>query len=339
MMDRLLLKDYMPRSTLVLEENIVEKPCFPAIDAHNHLGLWEGKWRIGDVERLVELMDYCEVRAIANLDGKWGDTLKKNLERYEERYPGRFFTFANVDWSEVDDPDFGENQARQLEDSVRAGARGLKIFKQLGLWVRYVSGKLIPPDDPCLDPIWAKAGELGVPVLIHVADPVSHFQPLDRFNESWEALHRWPEWLFYGPQFPSFEELMKQLINLMEKHPETIFITAHVGCYAENLKFVGRMLDEHPNVYTDFSARIGYLGRQPYSAREFLIKYQDRILFGTDNTPSVEVYRRYYRFLETQDEYFPASSGPRAPHIYGVYLPAEVLEKIYHKNVERLILA
>ena len=130
---------------------------------------------------------------------------------------------------------------------------------------------------------------------------------------------------------------MRQLVNLVERHPETTFITAHVGCYAENLKFVGEMLDEHPNVYTDFSARIGYLGRQPYSTREFLIKYQDRVLFGTDNTPSVEVYRRYYRFLETKDEYFPASSRPRAPRIYGVYLPAEVLEKIYQKNAERLI--
>ena len=347
-MEDLLLRDYMPRSTLVTEEHVVEKPKFPAVDAHNHLGFrtdafgqpipGEGTGWLGDVDGLVETMDQCDIRAIANLTGRWGDDLKRLLEQFERRYPDRFYTFANVDWSGVYEPGFGEQAAAQLEESVRAGARGLKIFKNLGLHLKDASGKLLSPDDERLDPLWAKAGELGVPVLIHIADPVALFQPLDRFNPAYLTLQRFPEWHFYGPEFPGFQELIEAGIRLISRHPETTFITAHTGWYSENLKFVGeQMLDKLPNMYTDFSARISTLGRQPYSAREFFIKYQDRILFGTDMTPSPQVYQTFFRFLETADEYFEASPGAPMRRIHGLYLPDEVLEKVYHKNVERLV--
>jgi len=347
-MDDLLLKDFMPRSTLIVEEHVVERPKFPAVDAHNHLGFRtdafgqprpgaEIGWR-GDVDGLVRTMDQCDIKAIANLTGRWGDDLKRLLDQFEGRYPGRFFTFANVDWSRVNEPGFGEWAAAQLEESVKAGARGLKIFKNLGLRIRDASGKLLMPDDERLDPLWAKAAELGVPVLIHVADPVALFQSLDRFNPSYLTLKRFPEWHYYGPEFPSFHELIEAGIRLIAKHPETTFITAHTGWYSENLKFVGeQMLDKLPNMYTDFSARISLLGIQPYSARKFFIKYQDRVLFGTDMTPSIEVYRTFFRFLETADEYFEASPGHPMRRIYGIYLPDEVLEKIYFKNAERVI--
>jgi len=347
-METLLLKDYMPRSTLVTEEHIVDKPRFPAVDAHNHLGFrtdafgqptaGEGTGRLEDVGQLVETMDQCGIRAVANLTGRWGDDLKRLLEQFEGRYPGRFYTFANVDWNRVNEPGFGEWAAAQLEQSVRAGARGLKIFKNLGLRVRDASGKLLLPDDERLDPLWAKAGELGVPVLIHVADPVAFFEPLDRFNSAYLALQRFPEWHFYGPGFPSFRELIEAGIRAIARHPDTTFITAHTGWYSENLKFVGeQMLDELPNMYTDFSARIGLLGCQPYSARKFFIQYQDRILFGTDMTPSPQIYQVFFRFLETADECFEASPGHPMRRICGICLPDEVLKKVYHKNVEKMV--
>jgi predicted TIM-barrel fold metal-dependent hydrolase len=349
-MEDLLLKDYMPHSLLVTEEHVVEKPKFPAVDAHNHLGFptdafgetvaGEGTERTADVGKLVETMDRCGITAICNLTGRWGDDLKRLLDRYEGGFPGRFYTFANVDWSRVNEPGFGEWAAAQLGESVRAGARGLKIFKNLGLRLKNASGKLIPPDDERLDPLWAKAGELGVPVLIHVADDMPFFQPLDRFNEYYLLLKRYPEWHFYGPEFPSHRELVEAGIRLIARHPETTFITAHTGWYSDNdLRFVGeQMLDKLPNMVTDFSTCLYTLGRQPYSARKFFIKYQDRILFGTDMIPSRQVYQTHFRFLETADEYFEAyDSWPGRHRTYGLDLPDEVLEKIYHTTVEKVV--
>ena len=337
-MNDLLLKDYAPHSTLVTEEHIVEKPRFPAVDIHNHHRFWTKDRGVQSVGRLVEMMDYCGITAINDLDGGFGDDLKQSLATYEQAHPGRFVAFAHVDWNRIDEANFGEKMAAQLEDSVAVGARGLKIFKELGLRFRDASGRLVSPDDERLGPIWAKAGELGVPVLIHVADPVAFFQPLDRYNSSYLGLKRRPEWHFHGPEFPSFEELIEAGMRLISRHPGTTFITAHTGWYTENLKFVSeQMLDELPNMYTDFSARIGLLGIQPYSARKFFITYQDRILFGTDGTPSPQLYQAHFRFLETADEYFQASPGRPFSRIYGIDLPDEVLEKIYHKNVEKLI--
>ena len=344
-MSDLLLRDFAPRTQLVLEEHVVEKPRFPAVDAHNHLGFATDAFGdprpdglIGhgeDVSALIDVMDQCGVTAIGNLSGRWGDDLKRLLDRYEGSYPGRFYTFANVDWSGVNEPGFGERAAAQLEKSVRAGARGLKVFKNLGLRLKDASGKLLRPDDERLDPLWAKAGELGVPVLIHVADPASFFTPLDRHNEAYLELQRFPDWHFFGPEFPSFRELIDAGIRVISRHPRTTFITAHTGWYSENLRFVGeQMFDKLPNMYTDFSARINYLGRQPYSAREFFVKYQDRIVFGTDATPSLPTYGTYYRFLETADEYFGAWQLTR---IYGLYLPDDVLQKVYHRNIEKLV--
>jgi predicted TIM-barrel fold metal-dependent hydrolase len=275
---------------------------------------------------------------MVDLDGGYGDELKQSLESFDQAHPGRFIIFANVDWSRIDEANFGEKMAAQLEQSVAMGARGLKIFKALGLRIRDRSGRLVSPDDERLAPIWAKAGELGIPVLIHVADPVAFFQPLDRHNPSYLTLKRRPEWHFHGPEFPSFEELIEAGIRLMKRHPETTFITAHTGWYTENLQFVSeQMLDELPNMYTDFSARIRWLGIQPYSARKFFVRYQDRILFGTDGTPCLQLYQAYFRFLETADEAFDAQPGRLFSRIYGIDLPNEVLEKIYCRNAAKVI--
>ncbi|HKO24745.1 MAG TPA: amidohydrolase family protein, partial [Chloroflexota bacterium] len=275
----LRLVDYAPRPTLVVEQHEVRRARFPALDAHNHLGHWvsrDGGWIVRDVPELLRVLDACNITAIVNLDGMWGDELEANLDRYDRAYPERFLTFAQVDWDLVALPDFGTRMARQLEDSVRRGARGLKVWKTLGLRYRDAQGRLIPIDDERLFDLWEAAAEQRVPVLIHIADPVAFFQPLDRFNERWEELRRHPDWHFYGPEFPSFEALIEQFERLIARHPRTTFIGAHVGCYAENLGWVGHMMDTYPNFNVDISARLAELGRQPYSSRRLFERHPDR---------------------------------------------------------------
>jgi predicted TIM-barrel fold metal-dependent hydrolase len=346
--DDLLLRDYMPRSTLITAEHIVQKPRFPAIDAHNHHGFrasafgldGSDAWMRGyeDADELVRIMDQCGIKTAANLTACWGDDLRRLLDRYEGRYPGRFYTFAGVDWSRVGSPGFGELSAAQLEDSVQAGARGLKVFKGLGLWYRGADGEYLSPDDEELDPLWRAAGELGVPVQIHLGDPVPFFQPLDPFNERYLQISSRPEWHHYTRGFRSFDSLVESGIRLVSRHPSTTFITSHIWWCGGNLDFVRtQMLDKLPNMYTDIAAHIGTLGRLPYSSRRFIIDYQDRILFGTDIQPTAAGYQPYFRFLETADEYFQAQPGQPLPRIYGLDLPNKVLEKIYHLNAERII--
>jgi predicted TIM-barrel fold metal-dependent hydrolase len=217
----------------------------------------------------------------------------------------------------------------------------LKIWKSFGLSVRDQHDVLVPVDDPRLDPLWQAAGDLSVPITIHVADPLAFFLPLDAHNERWEELHAHPDWYFPSPPFPPFLSILEQLASLVQRHPGTTFIGAHVGCYSEDLAWVGALLNRCPNFYVDIAARISELGRQPYTARRFFIRYQDRILFGVDMAPSTAWYRRYYRFLETEDEYFsydlsdPPSQGRW--NIDALSLPATVLEKVYYRNAARLL--
>lgn len=337
----ILLTEYVPKPKLVLEDHTPQRAKFPVIDVHNHIGKRGEEWAVRDVEKLLHDMDACNVKLIVNLSGGWGDVLKENIDRYRSKYPDRFAIFANLDWSLVGEPNFGEKLAKQLDRSVKAGAQGLKIFKNLGLGVRDKNGRLLRADDERLKPLWQKAAELKVPVLYHIADPVAFFDPLDRFNERWEELVKHPSWHFYDRDYPSFMELMEQQVNLLKSNPQTTFISAHVAGYAENLKWVERLLEECPNLYVDISERIGELGRQPYTARKFFIRHSDRILFGIDVYPLPEWYRVYFRFLETEDEYFNYSLTdiPRQGRwmIYGIHLPDEVLSKVYHENAERII--
>jgi predicted TIM-barrel fold metal-dependent hydrolase len=232
--------------------------------------------------------------------------------------------------------------ANRLRFQAARGAEGLKIWKPFGLRVRDHLGALVSVDDPRLDPIWEMAAELKLPVLIHVADPVAFFWPLDEYNERWEELLQHPDWHFPSPPFPSFETILSALARLVVRHPQTTFIGAHVGCYAESLDWVGQLLDRCQNFFVDIAARIPELGRQPYAARRFFMKYADRILFGTDLGPDPLAYRLYYRFLETDDEYFShdTSDPPQQGRwqIYGLFLPDEVLQKVYFQNAERVIL-
>jgi predicted TIM-barrel fold metal-dependent hydrolase len=288
------------------------------------------------------VMDACNVRSVVNLDGMWGDELEANLARYDRAHPGRFVTFAQAEWSLTAGERFGEQMAAQLREGVARGARGLKVWKNLGLHVRDASGRLVAIDDARLGPLWETAAESGVPVLIHVADPVAFFDPVDETNERWEELHEHPDWQFYGQEFPSFATLMEQFERLIASQPRTVFIGAHVGCYAENLGWVSRMLDSYANFHVDIGQRISELGRQPYSARRFFERHADRILFGTDCFPlEAAWYAPYFRFLETDDEYFNYGADPIPGqgrwYIYGLNLLDEVLRKVYWGNAARIL--
>jgi len=320
---------------MVVKETKILKPKFPVIDIHNHLGHTE------NAKRYLEEMDKAGVWKCVNLDARSaGDSYKEQLRVYQGLSKERFLMFFRPDFSKIDEPGFGEREAAKLEEAVRMGIRGLKIAKNLGLGFRDKSGKLITVDDPRIDPIWAKCGELGIPVMIHVSDPKAFFTPLDRFNERYDELAAHPSWSFFGDKYPSKEEILAARNRVFARHPNTIFIGAHMGNLPEELHTVAMWLDVYPNFYVDINARISELGRQPYTARKFLIKYQDRVLFGTDTPPRADAYRCYYRFLETDDEYFdptPAHKQQGRWMIYGVYLPDTVLEKIYNKNALKIL--
>ncbi len=344
----LLLRDFEPRPAMTRVETVVAQARYPVVDAHNHLGQlipdakFAGKWASLPVEDLVAELDRSGVRAVVDLDGNFGDILRRELARYAERYPDRFVVFAGLDYDAFGrERDIGAYLSLQLRESAAAGARGLKVWKLLGLRMRDAQGQLYAVNDPRLVELWATAGVVGLPVLIHVADPVAFFQPLDRFNERWEELRGHPDWHFYGPEFPTFEALMDQLADIITRHKETTFIGAHVGCYAENLRWVGSLMDRAPNFYVDIGARLAELGRQPYTARDFFVEHADRILFGTDAPPNQRVYQLHYRFLETRDEYFPYWLGERPGQgrwmIYGLHLPDDVLRKVYFENAARVL--
>lgn len=339
------LQDYRPRPALATRETRVDQPRFPVIDAHNHLAEpFGGGWDKRPLAQLLDRLDEARVRVYVDLDGGWGEgILQRHLDLFKAAAPERFRIFGGVNWrawAEHGDS-FGEWAAARLRQQARWGAQGLKIWKPFGLEVQDQHGRLVPVDDSRLDPLWATAGELGLPVMIHVADPVAFFQPWDATNERWEELQAHPDWRFPSPPYPPFEVIISQFAGLVSRHPGTTFIGAHVGCYAENLTWVGQLLDRCPNFYVDISARLGELGRQPYSARRFCLQYADRILFGTDAGPDPETYRLYYRFLESDDEYFCYNPGDVPMqgrwYIYGVFLPEETLEKIYSLNAARAL--
>jgi predicted TIM-barrel fold metal-dependent hydrolase len=322
----------------------VERARFPVVDAHNHLGRWLTQdWSAPDVGSLLELMDGCGVRAIVNLDGRPGE-LEANLARYDDAHPGRFATFCQVDWDEPErGGDFGDRMAAQLREAVDRGARGMKVWKVLGLHVTDDTGSLVMPDDVRLDPLWAATGETAVPVLIHVGDPVAFFEPLDETNERLEELAEHPDWWFGDrDRFPAFDAIIASFENLVARHPATTFIGAHVGGYAEDLAWVGRMLDAYPNFHVDIAARIAELGRQPRAARGLIERHPDRILFGTDDfPPNRETFITHFRFLETADEHFPYSADDVPPQgrwaISGLDLPDDTLRKVYAENALRLL--
>ncbi|MCW5978697.1 MAG: amidohydrolase family protein [Bryobacteraceae bacterium] len=325
------IEEYEPTSTLVVPEHKVERARYPFIDVHNH--------QRGGAERLDQLvadMDRINLRIMVNLSGGYGERLKETVLTFS-RYPGRFAVFANIDFSGLDEPGYSEKAARQLEQDVASGAKGLKIFKNFGMNLTDRAGKRVPVDDPRFDLLFETCGRLGIPVLIHTAEPKALFDPMDKNNERWLELKLHPGRARPPGQYPSWQALMDEQHNLFAKHPNTKFINAHLGWLGNNLAELGRLLDRLPNVYTEVAAVIEELGRQPRFAREWFIRYQDRVMFGKDTWRPAE-YATYFRLFETADEYF---EHDRKYHgiwrIYGLDLPEEVLRKFYYKNALRVI--
>lgn len=328
-------EEYDPKSTLVVPEHPVERARFPFIDVHSHQRA--ARMTSEDVAKLVADMDALNMALMVNLSGGSGAGFQEGLAKLTAAHPTRFVQFANVDFGKIDEPGFGENAARQLEEDVRNGARGLKVFKNLGMFTKDKAGNRVRTDDPRIDPVWAKCGELGIPVLIHTGEPAAFWLPHDKYNERWLELKEVPNRRRDSPEFTSFEQTMAEQHNVFRRHPKTVFINAHLGWLGNDLGRLGKLMDELPNMYTEIGAVLYELGRQPRMAREFLIRYQDRVLFGKDSWAPGE-YPTYFRVLETADEYFPYYRKRHAFwRLYGLDLPDDVLKKIYYQNALRII--
>jgi predicted TIM-barrel fold metal-dependent hydrolase len=326
------LSEFHPVSSLVTPEHNLQKARFPVIDYHNHLDALEP----ADVLRI---MDACGIERTINITMKVGDEAIAVMRKFHSAGPQRFATIGWMDWSGVERDDFARVSIDRLQRLVDHGAQGIKFWKDLGLSVRDGKGELLRVDDERLAPIFEKAGELGIPVMFHIADPDAFFKPIDAHNERFEELAAHPDWGFYGAQY-SKKELLDQRDRVIARHPRTTFVAAHVGECGENLARANQLLETYPNTLLDISARASELGRQPYSAKALFLKFPDRILFGSDLVPEESMYRLYFRFLETADEYFdyPSHASRQGRwQIYGLSLPDEVLRKVYRENALRLL--
>ena len=331
----LTVEEYTPRSTLVVAEHQVPRAKFPVIDVHSHHrpGFSQAQWT-----GIVGEMDQLNLQVLVNLSGGWGSQLARGLETIKESpHPDRMVFFANLDFSRGVTPGFGERAAAQLEQDVAAGAVGLKFFKNFGISVRDENGQRVPVDHPELDPVFEACARLDIPVLIHVGEPLSFYEPVDKLNERWLELTLLPNRRMPSDRYPIFDEMMAERDRLFARHPNTRFIAAHMGWHANDLGRLGRLLDRLPNVYPETAAILYELGRQPRAAREFFVKYQDRVLFGKDTYRASE-FPYYWRVFETADEYFDYYRRYHAFwQLYGIDLPDEVLRKVYYVNALKVV--
>jgi len=359
----LALKDFQPKSMLHVPVTNVPRARFPVIDIHTHLSfsasskngvsLGEKMRYSATPDQVLPAMDRRNLRMMVDLTGGVGQGLEETLRRFQTPHPDRFSVFTEPWWERSDQPGYSQFQADELQRAHQAGARGLKVLKTLGLYLReqVTTGPLVKVDDRRFDAMWEACGALRMPVAIHTSDPEAFFLPIDRFNERYEELNNHPDWSFHDRDFPSNAELLAARNRVVERHPHTQFIGLHVGGDAENLAFISECLDRYPNLHVDIAARIGELGRQPRTSRKFFDKYQDRILFGTDAVPrgfqtpqqvfGDQLYEIYFRFLESEDEYFDYAPSPTPPQgrwrIYGLGLPEGILHKVYFANAAQLL--
>ncbi len=347
----LALDQFRPKSMLKVARTKITAAKFPVIDVHTHFG-FRLKNSAEQLDDYVQVMDRHNIAVCVSLDAKLGLGLNEHQRFLWQKYKDRFAIFVHLDWQGTGDankpetwdcqrPDFARRIAIRLAAAKQQGACGLKLFKRFGLTYRNPDGSFVRIDDPRWDPIWSACGDLKLPVIIHSADPAAFFLAIDETNERWDELHRHPDWSFPAEKYPSREDLWAARNRVIAKHSKTVFIGAHVANNPEDLATVAEWLDRYPNLYVEIASRIGELGRQPYTARQFLVKYADRVLFGTDGPFPAARLIQYWRFLETRDEYFPYSEKEFPPqgfwNIYGVGLPDDVLRKIYHENAVRII--
>lgn len=338
------LAAYRPRSELVTERTEVLRAAVPAIDVHNHLGRWltGGRaWLAPDVPALLRRMDALNLAAVVNLDGRWGDELEANLDRYDRAHPGRFATFAHVDWTLAAQGPAGVSaMVAQVRAAARSGAAGLKVWKDLGLLARDASGVLLRPHDVRWSDVFEAAGEEGLPVLVHVGDPPAFFRPVDGRNERLEELTLHPDWSWHDRGVPTHRQLQDAFDALVGAHPGTTFIGAHVAGWAENLGWVADALDRHPNLVVDTGARLAELGRQPRATAALLARHPDRVLWGSDSFPfATEAVRTWFRLLETRDEAFDYAPVPDQGRwtVSGLGLDGSALRRLYADNARRVV--
>lgn len=332
--DTLLLRDFAPESMLRVNTTEVLRARYPVIDVHCHLNDGVVMQRSVNPKEFIRVMDEANVAAAINLTGGWGERLRQSMGSLAGKFPGRFFVFTQIDYSRIDEPSY---LVDTLDQAYAAGAKGVKVLKDLGLTVRDRRGKVVRVDDPRLDCVWERAGQLGLPVGIHTADPDAFFARVDRHNERYQQLIVHPDWSYFGKAFPSKRELLAQRNNVFKKHPGTRFWGLHMANHPEDLDEVAEWMEKYPNLALELGGRIAELGRQPRRARQFLQQYQDRVMFGMDTKLSVDAYRVYFRFLETDDEAFDYPGYPwmGAWKIYGLKLPDDVLRKLYYDNAAR----
>ena len=331
--EKMDFEKYNPKSTLVVPEHKITKAKFPFIDVHNH----QFSMPSMDLSTLTKEMDKMNMAVMVNLSGESGNRIVQSVKNIKDHFPKRFIVFANIEFNGIGEEGWTEKAAKQLEEDVKNGANGLKIYKSLGFSVKDKDGKLVAIDDPRLDPIWEKAGELKIPVIIHSADPKPFWDPIDEKNERWMELATHPGRKRSDTDPAPWQQLIDEQHRMFKKHPYTTFIAAHFGWYANDLGKLSQLMDEIPNMCVEFGAVIAELGRQPKAAKKFFEKYQDRILFGKDSWVPEE-YTTYFRVLETEDEYFPYHKKYHAFWaMYGMGLPDTILKKIYYKNALRII--
>lgn len=326
---------YDPPSSLVVPEHEYTHAKFRFIDVHSH------HWQMAtqDLDKLIREMDALNMGIIVNLSGGNGEAFKAKMDNVKKYgYENRIVIFANIDFNGVGSANWTENAVKQLETDYKNGAKGLKIFKNLGMDVKDNKGKRVPVDDPRLDAIWEKCGELGIPVLIHSADPKQFWEPLDANNERWLEIETHPgRNRADDKDLPSWATIIHEQHQMFKKHPKTKFIAAHMSWHANDLDKLGHIMDTIPNMNVEIGAIIAELGRQPRQALKFFTKYQDRILFGKDSYVPEE-YHTYFHVLESADEYFPYYKQYHAFwRMYGLELPDEILKKLYYKNALRVI--
>lgn len=337
---------FHPAPQLVTSSHEDVAPICPVIDTHAHFGPlllgedYEAKY---DTKEVVRNLRDAGLRNIFSLELVWEDGYERMSHKLDES-DGFILPVGSVDISRAHEPDFEKTAYRQLRHLKAHGCPAVKLWKNMTLYSKRYFGRFVGLDDAMYDCIWQACGELDLPIIMHVADPPCFFEPIDGNNEHYVCLAMHPEWSFYAPGIASFSEHMRMQTTVVEKNPNTTFVIAHVGSYAENLTQVGEWLDSYPNLYIDVAARIDQLGRQPYTARDFLTRYADRVLFGTDfegfysREKTLWFYKTHYRFFQTRYEYFehPFPEMLGQWRIFGVDLPSEALKKIYAENAVRL---
>ncbi len=326
------VEDYEPISSLKVPAHPLTRAKYPFVDVHNHQWVMP----VQDLDALVAEMDALNMAVMVNLSGFRGKVLDWSLANVKKHHASRFLVFFNIDFEKIDEPTFASDAVALVEEAVKQGAVGLKVYKGLGLTDKDKTGKRIAVDDPRLDPVWQKCGELSIPVLIHSGEPSLFWLPKDKHNERWLELKQEPDRYRPADKFPPFETVMAEQHAVFRKHPKTYFINAHLGWMGNDLARLGKLLDELPNVSTEIGAVLAELGRQPRFAREWMIRHQDRVLFGKDTYKQSE-YNAYFRVLETADEYFDYYRKRHAHwKLYGLDLPDDVLRKVYYKNALKL---